>query len=332
MTALATDPDQVADWLAWRRQGIGASDVAGILGVSRFTSPWAVWADKLGLTPPDTNGTEAMEAGHFLELAIGPWFEHRTGLTVAAQQLQLEADDWPVARATLDGLVFEPERTPDGGELLRAGVPLGGIEMKLDEFGLAFTRDEQANASDAIPAYYQCQAQWQMYVAGLERVWFAVWIGRGLRIFELTRDDDDIEFITTRAREWWDRYVIGGDEPPVDSSDATTRALAAVYPTEEPGTATDLDGDLIDRWRAAKADEKAATETAKALANEVRAALGDTEVGTVAGTPVVTWKAQTKRGLDLDGIRANHPRIAAKYSTETVSRVLRDKRRAPKGT
>ena len=42
-----------AEWLAWRRSGIGASDVAGILGISPWASPFTVWADKLGLLPDE---------------------------------------------------------------------------------------------------------------------------------------------------------------------------------------------------------------------------------------------------------------------------------------
>lgn len=46
-----TDDDR-AEWLEWRRNGIGATDVAGILGVSPWASPWSVWADKCAPTLP----------------------------------------------------------------------------------------------------------------------------------------------------------------------------------------------------------------------------------------------------------------------------------------
>lgn len=34
------------EWLMRRRKTIGGSDAAGIVGLSRWTSPFSVWADK----------------------------------------------------------------------------------------------------------------------------------------------------------------------------------------------------------------------------------------------------------------------------------------------
>ena len=48
------------EWLAIRRTGIGSSDIAGVLGLSPWASPYTVWADKRGRVPP-VEQTEAME-------------------------------------------------------------------------------------------------------------------------------------------------------------------------------------------------------------------------------------------------------------------------------
>ncbi len=41
----------VADWLAARRKGIGGSDVAAVIGVSKYAGPTRVYYDKLGVLP-----------------------------------------------------------------------------------------------------------------------------------------------------------------------------------------------------------------------------------------------------------------------------------------
>ena len=82
------------DWLAWRRGGIGGSDIAAILSLSPWQSPWSLWADKTGLAA-DTHENEAMEAGRWLELAIGPWFADRTGLHVAGEQMLVTHPERP---------------------------------------------------------------------------------------------------------------------------------------------------------------------------------------------------------------------------------------------
>lgn len=318
MTTTAPAPgEDRAEWLDWRRQGIGASDVAGILGISPWSSPWKVWADKLGLLP-DEDPTDAMEAGRWLELAIAPWFADRTGLTVGAHQLRLESREWPTARATLDGLVFDGEGwhsvTPDTPAV---EVALGGLEVKHEAFGRKW---------EAIPDHYQAQAQWQMYVAGLDRVWFAVLRGRRLDVHELARDSIDIDYMVGRVREWWERHVVTGTPPPVDASPATRDALVAAYPQQDPGATVPIDRDLFERWKAAKAASKAADDESLRLGNEVRAALGDAEAGSIDGQIVVTWKAETRTSFDRDRFRETHPRIARRFESEASTRVLREKK------
>ena len=39
-------------WLAHRRNAIGGSDAASIIGLNQWSSPYTVWADKLGKLPP----------------------------------------------------------------------------------------------------------------------------------------------------------------------------------------------------------------------------------------------------------------------------------------
>ena len=50
-----------AEWLNWRRTGLGGSDIAAVLGLSKWRTPWDVWADKKGLLPEkeETNAIPA---------------------------------------------------------------------------------------------------------------------------------------------------------------------------------------------------------------------------------------------------------------------------------
>lgn len=36
------------EWLAHRRNGIGGSDAAAVVGMSEYTSPYMLWCDKTG--------------------------------------------------------------------------------------------------------------------------------------------------------------------------------------------------------------------------------------------------------------------------------------------
>jgi putative phage-type endonuclease len=295
-----------ADWHAWRAEGLGASDIAGVLGISPWASPWSVWADKMGLLPPSNPSIE-MEFGKRAEAMVGPWFHDRTGLWVTGEQTWCTHPDIGWARATVDGFVSETD-TPAPDEL--AGV----LEIKTDGPGRDWA---------TIPAHYQAQAQWQMFVTGLPHAWFAVLHGRRFQIYELARDDDDIAFMYERAEAFWRNHVLTCAPPEVDGSDATTDAIAAVYP-EPAYEFVGVARHLVEAARAAKAALKAAKEAEAAACNAVRAAMQDATVAVDEdGQKIATWKVQERRGVDLERLAADHLALIDQYRTVSTHRVLR---------
>lgn len=285
-TVVDIDPDTERDrWLDWRRGGVGASDVAAILGISPWDSPWSIWADRMGLLPPK-DVTVEMEAGHWLERAIGPWFAHRTGLAVVGEQVCCERPD-SIARCSAD--LFVAEKPPEfDGPFLPEEV--GGLaQIKTAGFGKKW---------ETIPEHYQAQAQWEMYVTGLDVEFFAVLMGRRLDVHELQRDDADIALMVERVDEFWAEHVVTGVPPATDGHDATLRALAAAYPEATPGKSVELVGaDLaaLQQWQDAKAAKSVAVALEKEAAAALEATLGDAEEATVAGERVLSWREQTRK-------------------------------------
>lgn len=74
--------DNRPDWLRARKHGLGASDAAPILGMSRFRGGYSVATDKLteGI---DETMDEMQEAGIRLEPVVAKWFADKTGMTEA---------------------------------------------------------------------------------------------------------------------------------------------------------------------------------------------------------------------------------------------------------
>ena len=77
-------PTERETWLAWRRAGIGGSDVAGILGLSPWASAYSVWVSKVTELVDEDN--ERFEFGRRAEPMLAEWFHDRTGLFVAGEQ------------------------------------------------------------------------------------------------------------------------------------------------------------------------------------------------------------------------------------------------------
>jgi putative phage-type endonuclease len=273
------DPADRPVWLDWRRTRVGGSDVSAILGISNYGSPWSVWAEKVGLIG-DEPSDELMEAGRWLEHAIAPWFSDRTGLHVIGTQAVVEAADDPVASCTVDGFVAEAP-----GSMVADS--LGELEIKTRGFGKRW---------DPIPADVQAQCQWQMYVTGHQRAWIAVLMGRRLDIHDLERDESDIAFIVDRVHRFWTEHVVTGTPPATDGHDATLRAIAEVYPTHTPDKSVELDdlADVLDEWRAAKAQRLTVEKREKEAKAAIVAALEDAEEGTVGGERVVSYRTQTR--------------------------------------
>lgn len=304
------------DWLEWRRSGIGASDVAGILGISPWSSPYSVWADKVGITPFDTDATEAQEMGLALEPTINALFHARTGLYVAGEQSRVTHPDLPWALATLDGKVYDGIIGPDG----MWGI-LGNLEAKT-------TSDSPAKWEQAIPDMYAAQVQWQMFVTGAERTWVAAIhasFGLKFRVYEIARDNDDIEFIVDKVTDFWHNHVIAGVAPETDATLATTEALRHL--PVEPGTVIDLEDTIAGHVTELRSLKDEAKETERLIAfheNAIKAAMGEATDAYYDGVPVATWRPQSRTTFDVKAYREANPDLdLSEFENTATSRTFR---------
>ena len=280
-----------ADWLAWRRGGVGGSDIGALLGLSRYASPWSLWADKVGLLPPDPT-SERQQIGHDFEPVLGQIFARRTGLHVVGEQTTCKHRDLDWARCTVDGFVERPEW----------GVIEGTVQYKTD-----------ARWSwDGIPPAIRAQCQWEMGVTQSPRCWLVVLHGGfSVDVHELEFDRSDWEFMLARAGTFWRDHVQTGVPPDVDGSDATTDAMASVWGQHAAGGAVDLDemGESLAARARLKSTIKLLSDEVDQIDNEVRAQLGAAEFGTVGGEVRATWRTQPGRTTTCDA--CGHSEVGA---------------------
>ena len=289
---VAANPPAVtsrAEWLAWRRNGIGGSDIAAILGHSSWASPWSLWAEKTGLYTPPDHMTERQQIGLDLETAIARMFERNTIYITAAYQEQVErpGDEW--ARCTIDGRVYAAD--PSTGFVTdEMGPGVGGLEIKTDG---------RFSWPDGIPIAYQCHGQWHMWVTGLPRWWFAV-LHAGFRfeVYELEADPADQAHIVAAARSFWHDHVLTGVLPDTDGHDATLAAIAEAWPNEQTGKTVELDTTAVEAyeaWQRARGYRLHWEAAEKALKAELQAAVADAETACLDGVPVLSYRSQTRQ-------------------------------------
>ena len=104
-----------AQWLELRRQGIGGSDVAAILGLSKWRTPLEVWQDKTATAPvEDREPSQAAHFGTVLEETVAQEFASRTGYRIKTAPGMLQTDDRPWECANVDRLIYNQGDTlPD---------------------------------------------------------------------------------------------------------------------------------------------------------------------------------------------------------------------------
>lgn len=262
------------EWLQWRRNGIGASDVPAILGESPWATPYQVWLDKVHNL--ETEQTVAMELGLLLEDWVLDRYETTTGRTINARQVRCEHPNYPHHRATLDGVV-------DGLETVEAKVV-------------------SAPAWIEPPAYYVTQVQWQMWTGVLNHATLAVLHDRrGVELYEIDRDDDHIARCVEAVETFWHDHVITGEPPEPTGKDLP--AVREQYADTEPGKVIEVDdriGAILAQYRAAKINANEAQDYTDALQAKLITLIRDAEqvVGR-DGTPVVTYKPTMTFDADL---------------------------------
>lgn len=309
------DPEKDrADWLRWRRDGIGASDLGAICGMSPWSTPAVVYLDKLGLLD-DGEPSEAMEWGSILEDPIARKFERVEGLIVGHDQMCVHDRAFPWRRCTLDGIVYETPAYTEPG--------IGAL-------GLLQIKCSRDRPWDEVPDGYALQLQWEMGVTGIDHEWLAVLHGGNqFRTYEFEFDPIMFATLARIVDRFWSENVLAQNPPPADGSNATTEALKDAYRDRWKDQTLELEGveiDLAREWQAAEHALKAAQDWVDRCKNQLRSILAENVIGVDRqGDELVTLKSQkTAARIDAKALRAAYPEIAAEFTQPAgTARVLR---------
>jgi putative phage-type endonuclease len=281
-----------AEWLADRQTGIGGSDIAAILGLSKWRTPLDVYLDKRGESAPQDEN-EAMHWGNVHEAAIRSHYEAVTGRTVTVPGMIRGEATYQIANVdgiTNDGRVLEIKtaRYPDGW-----GEP----------------------GTDQVPVAYLLQVQWYMLVTDIPVADVAVLIGGNeFRLYEVPADPELQEMMETAAAEFWQCVVNG--TPPAPASLAEVQQF---YGSKSAPTAVEAGADII-AAHAELVDLKDKIAELEARESDLKAAImicmGENDTLTADGRTIATWKMSAgRKSFDAAALKAAHPDLHAQFST-----------------
>lgn len=274
-------------WLSYRATGIGASEIAGVLGASSWESPLTIYRGKVE-PPPHRDDEEWMQWGLLLEPAIRAELGRRAGVTFdesrSGMMLRSTAHPWATA-------------TPD--EVTVDGEP---CEVK----NLAWGYDPE-EWEEGIPEKYRLQCQHQLLVTGASRCLFGALLHGQRLVWEwIERDEETIRRITIAGAEMW-RRIQEHDEPPSDGHPRDRATLARGEHDDDAVEVSRIDADpLIEEYldaREAKALADAAAKTAErrldAAKNQIAQLLGKAKAGRTYDGWSFAWKVTERKGYEV---------------------------------
>lgn len=299
----STENMPYADWLEYRKQGIGGSDASVVCGISRYKSPVELWMEKTNQIPCQEAG-EAAYWGTQLEAMVRTEFSRRTGVEVKRVLKLLQSAEHPFMLANLDGVCEHPD------------------------FGTCVFEAKTASAykagewDDTIPDEYMLQIQHYMAVTGYRGAYIAVLIGGNtFRWRFVARDEGLIASLIELEADFWN-HVKDGTPPPLDGSNAAARFLSEQFPNSTPQSQIvlpDTAAELLRQYEDACERLEDITQQKQQAENLLKQMMGENEIGKLENH-IVTWKSIAQERLDSKTLKAEHPALYRKYTNRTSYR------------
>lgn len=283
-------------WLEHRKRGIGGSDAPVIfLGSNHpFQTPRELWEIKLGLTDgPDE--TPIMTRGKVLEPIAANIYAEQTGRKIRRVNFLLQHPEYPWMLGNIDRKISRSARPGKGPGILEIKCP--GIKV--------FSQCKW----EGVPDYWQIQMQHYLAVSGLRWGSFQIFNAEAWDSihFDIDRDDELIELILERNREFWSH--VENRTPPREEPMAELEPL----PANPDVVIMDSDGWLraVDDLREASGilkEAKALEENAKERLKNLMS-VSNACVAQSPGFRAYRKPQAGKKSFDYKALLAAHPEI-----------------------
>lgn len=315
------------DWLSYRRQGIGGSDSAAIMGVSPFCTKRDLYYDKRGITPAideEESNWVAKEVGHRLEDLVAEIFSKKTGFKVFPIRKMFRHPLYPFMLADVDFFIDFGDGT------------YGILECKTTNYNC---QDKWANNST--PVNYEYQGRHYMAVMNINKVYFACLYGNNEDEFFIRYMERDLELeedLIAEEEYFWNENVKKCVEPPyTEKADLVLESIRKHYgPADKDADQVKLNRKHLvglEKYLELKEQKSKLDQESKKLEEQMKESYAEIveEMG-VSCTGVlkdgsteyiVTYNPAYRTGIDkkgLEKLKAQHPDVYDDYVNTTESR------------
>lgn len=292
-------------WHRLRSKGVGGSEVAAIMGISKWSTPIEVWLEKTGRSErKDISDNPNVHWGTVLESVIADEFARlHPEYKVEKLDVTLVAMDRPWAHANLDRML-----TDEHGNH-------GVLEIKTARY--------DTDWKDGVPDYYLTQVTHYLSVTGWKFAYVAVLIsGSDYREYRIERDEGDIRMVDAAVDDFWNNYVLTGAMPRLIGVEGENGPLAIAFGNGDaevgmPDNVTEFD-ELVRRYKAAGEEIDRLKEQRAADGVMLRNLMGKHK-SMMSDVYKVTWRRGDKTRFDVKAFKRDNPKLAKRYEVTKVS-------------
>lgn len=295
-----------------RQLYIGGSDIAAIMGISRWKTPLKLWAEKTGkIDAPDLSNVEAVEMGTELEQFVADMFTKKTGKAVRRAPKVYQHPNYPYMVAHIDRLVTGTD------ELL---------ECKTCSL---FKKEEWEG--EEIPKEYILQVMWYLGITGRKTGYIAVLIGgQSFKYKRIEFDSEMFDVMVDAAKDFWQHVQTNTPVAVMSNDDDTLKELynehnevfIELFPEDErTAEATINFEEKVAHLQELKREQKELDTEKKQIEAEIKEIIKG-NLGIKTPRYIITWKFQNG-GFIYDKELMQSDGVFEKYASQSINRVMR---------
>lgn len=305
-----------------RKNSIGGSDVAPLLGLSPWKTPLDVYLDKTGQAPEIDEDKLPLRLfmGNRLEPVVAELFAHETGLPVNIYPETIKNRDFPNSHVNLDGVIWKDQ------DIKVEDAPVAPILDAVVEFKTS--ENKSLWEGDETPTLYKPQLMHARILTGVRRVYLAVLIGfNEFKYYTYEPTEQEIEnevALQNYIKMFWENHV----EPKIPPTPRFYEDAAKLYPQSKLDTIKTTNDTNIINAHAKLNSIKTEIKECKEKESSLKAIIGDylkddSELRDEAGKRMVTWKTQEATRFNTTEFKKYHPEVYKEYGVTNSSRVMR---------
>jgi putative phage-type endonuclease len=261
-----------------RHSFLGSSDAAAVLGLSRWSTPLQVWAEKTGqIETKDISDKLAVRLGVALEQTVADLFMEETEKRVFKVSENQVHPNYPFITCQIDRRVVG--------------------EDALLECKTASSWKAREWEGDEIPQEYIIQVMHQLAVTGKAYGYIAVLIGnQDFKWKRIDRDEKAIKEIVSREVSFWNNYIVPNVMPGVIScqdSDTLYQLFEKAVPDSVLAMGDEVN-QIVEDIKNLERDADGLKGSIEQKKNVLKSMLGDNECG-VSSQFKITWKNRHRK-------------------------------------